>query len=95
MIPPAAPPPAPIPPDRLARIRAQAQALETAFLAEMLRSAGTVRMGSGLPDQSPEAPFDPFLAEAQARALMAAGGLGLTESLVSALIRRDAPRGAA
>ena len=82
-IPPLAAPTRPAP-----DLRAQAQALETAFLAEMLKSAGTAGMGTGLPGGAQEQPFEPFWAEAQARALMAAGGLGLTDSLVAGLERR-------
>jgi Rod binding domain-containing protein len=70
-------------------LRAQAQALETAFLAEMLKASGMARMGTGLPGGAEDSPFEPFWAEAQARALMAAGGLGLTDSLVAGLTRRD------
>lgn len=82
------PPPASPPrPDPRADLHAQARALETAFLAEMLKSADTVRMASGLEGADEVQPFEPFLAEAQARALVAAGGLGLTESLVAALAR--------
>lgn len=69
-------------------LRAQARALETAFVAEMLKAAGTVRMQSGLEGSDEVQPFEPFLAEAQARALVAAGGLGLTDSLVAALARQ-------
>jgi Rod binding domain-containing protein len=75
------------PPER-AELREQARALETAFVAEMLKAAGTVRMQSGLEGSDDVQPFEPFLAEAQARALVAAGGLGLTDSLVAALARR-------
>ena len=83
----AAPPPRPTG-DGRAALRAQAQALETAFLAEMLKAAGTVRMDTGLTEGQDDPPFTPFLAEAQARALVARGGLGLTEALMSALERR-------
>lgn len=84
------PPSNPPRPDVAAPLRAQAQALETAFLAEMLKAAGTVRMAPGLSPDEGEQPFEPFLAEAQARALVARGGLGLTEALVRALERRAA-----
>lgn len=90
-------PPAPRPTghaDPRADLRVQARALETAFVAEMLKTAGTARMQSGLEGADEVQPFEPFLAEAQARALVAAGGLGLTDSLVAALARR-ADRGAA
>ena len=76
------------PPQTQPDLRDQARALETAFLAEMLKTAGTARMGNGLPDAPADGPFDPYWAEAQARALMAAGGLGLTDPLVAGLARR-------
>lgn len=76
-----------LPPTRT-DLHAQARALETAFIAEMLKAAGTARVDSGLSDASADSAFDIFWAEAQARALMAAGGLGLTESLLAGLERR-------
>lgn len=86
-------PPAPRPPpgaaSRPSDLRQQAQALETAFLAEMLRTAGTARMQGHPAEGGRDLPFDTFLAEAQARALMAGGGLGLTESLVRSLLRAE------
>lgn len=74
-------------------LHAQAQALETAFIAEMLRASGTVRMSSGLTEGGDTAgvqAFEPFLAEVQARALMQSGGLGLTQALSAALADRAA-----
>lgn len=73
-----------------ADVAARARDLETAFLAQMLKAAGTVRMGSGLPGAEADQPFEPFWAEAQARALMAAGGLGLAEVLARTLAARAA-----
>lgn len=74
--------PAPAPPDHL---RA-AQALEGAFLAEMLRAAGTATprqtFGGGIGEDQ----FASFLAEAQAKALMRRGGLGLAEGIVRAML---------
>jgi peptidoglycan hydrolase FlgJ len=69
-------------------LRRSAQALETAFLAEMLKAAGTVQTPEGFDGGPGEAQFATFLAEAQARALVAAGGLGLTPAIEAALIRR-------
>jgi len=69
-------------------LRRSAQALETAFLAEMLKAAGTVQTPEGFDGGPGEAQFATFLAEAQARALVAAGGLGLTPAIEAALSRR-------
>jgi len=73
-------------------LMASARAFETAFLAEMLLAAGTTRTGEGA--ESGPSPFESFMAEAQARALVAAGGLGLTAPIAAALSRRADPAGA-
>lgn len=82
MIPPlptsAAPPPRPDP------LRTVAAELETVFLAEMLRNAG-LGSGGGLGDSDAAGQFDSFICTAQAGAMVAAGGIGLTESLFRAL----------
>lgn len=67
-------------------LMASARAFETAFLTEMLMAAGTTRTAEG--EGSGPSPFDSFMAEAQARALVAAGGLGLTAPIATALARR-------
>lgn len=82
--------PGPAAPDALRRT---AQALETAFLAEMLKAAGTVRSPEGFDGGPGEAQFASFMAEAQARALVAAGGLGLTEAIMATLARQAEGRG--
>lgn len=69
-------------------LRRTAQALETAFLAEMLKAAGTVRSPEGFDGGLGEAQFASFMADAQARALVAAGGLGLTGTIMASLARR-------
>lgn len=76
---------APPAPDTL---RQAAQALETAFLAEMLRAAGTHRSPEGFDGGTGEAQFASFMADAQARAMVAAGGLGLTEAIMATLARQ-------
>lgn len=75
-------------------LRRTAQALETAFLAEMLQAAGINRSPDGFDGGTGEAQFASFMAEAQARAMVAAGGLGLTEAIMASLARRDAGAGA-
>jgi peptidoglycan hydrolase FlgJ len=76
-------------------LRRSAQALETAFLAEMLKAAGTVQTPDGFDGGPGEAQFATFLADAQARALVAAGGLGLTSAIEAALSRQAHPGGSA
>jgi len=76
--------------DREGRLRAAARDLEAAFLTEMLRAAGVGRpvegFGSG---GAGEDQFASFLVEAQAEAIMQRGGLGLSQTLFQALIRRE------
>ncbi|MCZ8334248.1 MAG: rod-binding protein [Rhodobacteraceae bacterium] len=78
-------------------LRERAEALEAAFLAEMLRHAGlgsgpgegfnTLRgeFGGGIGEEQ----FGSFLREAMAGQIVQAGGIGLTESLVRALGRQE------
>ncbi len=69
-----------------------ARGLETAFLAEMLKAAGTVRSSQDTEGGSAEDPFTSFMADAQARALVAAGGLGLTPVIAASLARQQSGR---
>jgi len=70
------------------RLRASAEALETAFLAEMLKTAGVFRPSEAMGGGAGEEQFTSFLADTQARAMVARGGLGLADSIEQALIRR-------
>ncbi|WP_290688922.1 MULTISPECIES: rod-binding protein [unclassified Haematobacter] len=71
---------------RLLKLRAAAEALEGAFLAEMLKPAEAKNdFGGGVG----EGQFASFLREAQAKQLVRAGGVGLSESLFTALIRGE------
>lgn len=72
-------------PPRDIALRQQAQALETAFLAEMLRHAGAARTPEGFGGGIGEDQFASFLREAQAAAISARGGIGLAEHLFRAL----------
>lgn len=63
-----------------------AQALETAFLAEMLKASGLGRMGNEGDDEDP---FASFMADAQAQALMARGGIGLASHIEHVLLMRQ------
>ena len=78
-----------IPPDRTALVLMQkAQALEAAFLAEMLGHAGL----GGMPDGAfaggiGEEQFASFLRQEQATAIVQRGGVGLAEHLFRAMTR--------
>jgi len=72
--------PAPVPED----LRA-ARALEAAFLAEMLRAAGTASARENFGGGIGEDHFASFMADAQADALMRRGGLGLAEGILRAM----------
>ncbi|OUD09753.1 hypothetical protein BVC71_07955 [Marivivens niveibacter] len=63
-------------------IRSAAEKIETAFLSQMLKHSGVGETGNS-GDQ-----FLTFMHEAQARAIVKSGGIGLTESLFHALAER-------
>lgn len=63
-----------------------ARALETAFLAEMLKASGLGRIGS---EGGDEDPFASFMADAQAEALMTRGGIGLASHIEHVLLMRQ------
>ncbi len=79
----------PAPADRVARLRAAAAELETSFLAEMLRAADVGKplesFGGGVGEEQ----FASLLVTERARALVAAGGLGLTEHIFRALMEKE------
>lgn len=56
-----------------------ARKLETAFLAEMLKLSGLNETPAAFGGGPGESQFSSFLAEAQAREITRAGGLGLSE----------------
>lgn len=70
-------------------LRHSAEALESAFLAEMLKSAGVFRPSNSLGGGEGEAQFVSFLADSHARAMVARGGIGLADSIERALIARQ------
>ena len=95
---PALPPALPLPAAPVSGpLRERAEALEAAFLAEMLRHAGlgsgpgegfgTLRgpFGGGIGEEQ----FGSFLRQAMAGQMVQAGGIGLTESLLRALGTRE------
>ncbi len=70
--------------DRDNIIRA-AQAFEAAFLAEMLKHSGLGKSPDGFGGGQGEEQFASMLHEAHAREIVAAGGIGLAEYIVTAL----------
>jgi Rod binding domain-containing protein len=76
--------------DRMAALRARAAELETLFLSEMLGHAGLGAPVAAFGGGPGEEQFASFLRQAQAGAIVRAGGLGLTEAFVRALaVRAD------
>ena len=92
----ASPPPGPRPvgldPAQAAQhddpLRKAANALEASFLAEMLKSAGLGAPRQTFGGGAGEDQFASFLRQEHAKALVEAGGLGLSESLYHALKER-------
>lgn len=84
------PPNLPATPPAPTILRRSAEALETAFLAEMLKAAGVFRPSEAMGGGEGEEQFTSFIADAQARAMVARGGLGLADSIERSLIRRQA-----
>lgn len=70
-------------------LRKQAQALEAAFLAEMLAHTGLDAASEGFGGGIGEDQFGSFLREEQAKLMVARGGIGLGESLFRALSERS------
>ncbi len=75
-------------PDRSARLRAAAEALEANFLSELLKSSGLGDIPNPFGDGGEESQFASFLREAHADELVRAGGIGLAETLFRALEER-------
>lgn len=74
---------------RDARLMEAAEKLEAGFLAEMLTSAGLGSPRGDFGGGAGEEHFSSFLIEAQAREMVAAGGIGLAQSLFEAMKARD------
>ena len=75
----------PAPLDRNSALKAAANELEATFLAEMLKSAGFGQSRDSFGGGSGEDQFGSFLVLEQAKAMVEAGGIGLSESLFNAL----------
>ena len=67
-------------------LRKAAADLETAFLAEMLKSAGLGKTRASYGGGAGEDQFNSLLIRAQAEQMTKAGGIGLAESLYHALL---------
>ncbi len=79
----------PIPTGKDYAMRKQAQALEAAFLAEMLAHTGLDAASESFGGGIGEDQFGSFLREEQAKLMVARGGIGLGESLFRALSERS------
>ena len=80
--------PAPVSQARAAQLMEVAQALETQFLSEMLKSAGVGKTPEGLGGGSGEDQFASFMRDEQARQMTQAGGIGLAQSLYDAMVAK-------
>mgnify|MGYP006272799365 FL=1 len=72
-----------------AGIRSAAQELEAMFIAEMLKHAGMGKTPEGFGGGVGEEQFAGFLRQEQAREIAAQGGIGLAESIIRAMARRE------
>lgn len=71
------------------QLRTKAAELETAFLSEMLKAAGLSASPGHFSGGNGEEQFASFLREAQAKAMVQAGGIGLSEALFRSLGGQD------
>ena len=71
-----------------ARLRERARAFEASFLAEMLKSAGLGHTPDSFGGGIGEEQVASMLRRQQARALVDAGGIGLSETIFTALKER-------
>nr|WP_194245024.1 hypothetical protein [Donghicola mangrovi] len=70
-------------------MRSTAQKLEACFTAEMLRAAGLHSQGGTAGGGVGETQFSSFLIEQQAKAITTAGGLNLTDCILSKLLKAE------
>lgn len=70
-------------------LRKVAQELEASFLAEMLKSAGLGTSREAFGGGAGEDQFASFLVQEHAKAMVSAGGVGLSESIYEALKERE------
>ena len=67
----------------------KAQQLEAGFIAEMLRHAGLQANPGAFGGGAGEEQFASFMREAQAQAIVEAGGIGLARQVFDALVERS------
>ena len=75
--------------DRHAALKEASVELEATFLAEMLKSAGLGKPSGTFGGGAGEDQFSSMLVAQQARQLAKAGGIGLSETLFTALLEQD------
>lgn len=73
------------PPSPVRDLQRAAEALESAFLAEMFKSAKLFEPSQEMGGGAGEAQFTSFLADEHARAIVANGGIGIAEIIQSRL----------
>ncbi|WP_170383884.1 rod-binding protein [Ruegeria atlantica] len=83
-----APPPAVQAPTTTEKLQAAAVELESAFLAEMLKSSGLGETSESFGGGAGEDQFSSFLVQHQARALAQSGGVGLSEILFQSMMEK-------
>ena len=71
----------------------KAKALEASFLSEMLSYAGMGASQGPFSGGAGEEQYASFLREAQAKAIVEHGGIGLAENLFKSLVKHDAANG--
>ena len=70
------------------QLRALADKMESQFLAEMLKSAGLGKSRDAFGGGAGEDQFSSFLTAEYADATVRAGGIGLSEAIYNALVRK-------
>lgn len=70
-------------------MRQAALELETTFLAEMLKTAGFGKPVEAFGGGAGEEHFSSFLVQAQAEAMVQAGGIGLSETFYKVLMEKE------
>lgn len=75
------------------QLRRKAQELEAAFLAEMLAYAGLDSAEGEFSGGVGEQQFASFLREAQAKAIVDRGGIGLAETLYRSMVKGEGENG--
>ena len=75
--------------ERRALLMEKAKQLEAGFLAEMLSYAGVKPSDGMFSGGEGEEQYTSFLREAQAKAIVEHGGIGLAENLFKSLVKHD------